>query len=152
MHTIFPPLNSLPTVGKPDLVLLFSKMCTGLGVGESGPPNSLPISLSPCFLLKEVFPKDIWTHLCSGFGVPSHFQVIVRLKSSTWPPAYPTSQVCPVSWPISQEASVCLLSSCLRQPKAKYPISPPCLNWGCLLTEQFWASPTLQVLFTGEEP
>ena len=61
MHTIGPPLNSLPTVGKPDLVLLFSKMCRGLGVGDneeglrvSGFSRSFPATQSSLHCSSEV--------------------------------------------------------------------------------------------------
>lgn len=103
MHTIFPPLNSLPTVGKPDLVLLFSKMCRDLGVGESRHPNSLPISLSPSLLLKRGLSQRYWNSPLLWFWGPLPSNCVAQVFNMKHP--YSTSQVCPVSWPISQEAS-----------------------------------------------
>lgn len=105
MHTIVSPLNSLPTVGKPDMVLLLSKMCRGLGAGESGPPNSLPTSPSPSLLLERGLSQRYLNSPLLWFWGPLPLPSNCAAQVFNLKHPYPISQVCPVSWPISREAS-----------------------------------------------
>lgn len=158
MYTIFLQLNSLATVGKPDWVLSFSMCVEVWGRGGMYIPNLCQSLHLPLSSWKEAFPGDIWAHLCSGLGGPLPLPSNCTAQVLNLQHPYSTSQVSPMSWPISPEASNCTsdlppqqLPQTTQGLTAHKPAMPKLrlfIPW-----TKFWVPPpTSQVLFNGKEP